>query len=153
MLPLSTSNITETYVLNETQYHKAISGVVSAASIQALIDKEDAESDGSSFWSDVRALSAIFDKLFKTDLIYKSELSAYIATDCEEYKEGEILFGTKSEVINQSFTFFSIYMLRTIIDVIPICTNPEVQAIATDSALVTLGFGYAVIGLLIVWLK
>lgn len=289
---LKSDDITETYELNQSEFHKAISGVIASASIQALIDEEDEKASDASFWSDVKAMSAFFNSLFKTDLIYKSELNAFISDECDEYKEGEIdlilndmsdligyfsnlsdgivgmikmltelknlftyisnlflhlgnyivavamrsasiiseltegkideklylneylikcipnrtnynsktnlytgykysqisyatcgeaeqvavvgglaalvdffkdfldggndymfcgaeleyiLFGTKSEIINQSFAFFTIYILRIAIDAFPICGNLEVEAIASESALVTLGFGYGVI--------
>lgn len=289
---LKSDDITEAYEFNQSEFYKSISGVIASASIQALIDEEDEKASDASFWSDVKAMSAFFNSLFKTDLIYKSELNAFISDECDEYQEGEIdlilndmsdligyfsnlsdgivgmikmltelknlftyisnlflhlgnyivtvamrsasiiseltegkideklylneylikcipnrinynskanlytgykysqisyatcgeaeqvalvgglaalvdflkdfldggndymfcgaeleyiLFGTKSEIINQSFAFFAIYILRIAIDAFPICENLEVQAIASESALVTLGFGYGVI--------
>lgn len=51
-----------------------------------------------------------------------------------------ILYGSKTEISNQIYTFFALYMLRLLLDVIPITANTEVQSLAAAST-----FGYPVV--------
>lgn len=51
-----------------------------------------------------------------------------------------ILYGSKTEISNQIYTFFALYLLRLMLDVIPVTKNPEVQSLAMAST-----FGYPVV--------
>lgn len=51
-----------------------------------------------------------------------------------------ILYGSKTEISNQIYTFFALYMLRLLLDVIPVTANTEVQSLAAAST-----FGYPVV--------
>lgn len=56
-----------------------------------------------------------------------------------------ILYGSECELANQMYTFFALYLLRLMLDVIPVTANTETQALAAAST-----FGYPlVMGLLI----
>lgn len=55
-----------------------------------------------------------------------------------------ILYGSESEVANQMYTFFSLYLLRLILDIGPVAANAEVQSLAAASTL-----GYPAVMLLI----
>lgn len=51
-----------------------------------------------------------------------------------------ILYGSKTEICNQIYTFFAMYLLRLLFDIVPVLTNPEVQSLAAAST-----FGYPVV--------
>lgn len=51
-----------------------------------------------------------------------------------------ILYGSNSEVANQLYTFFAIYLIRALLDIAPVVTNGEVQSLATAST-----FAYPVV--------
>ena len=51
-----------------------------------------------------------------------------------------ILYGSESEVANQTYTFFVLYLLRLLLDLGPVTGNAEVQALASAST-----FGYPVV--------
>jgi len=42
-----------------------------------------------------------------------------------------ILFGSKSEILNQTFAFLSLWLFRLLLDIPALCMNQEVQAMAT----------------------
>lgn len=56
-----------------------------------------------------------------------------------------ILFGDDSEILNQTFVFFSLYVVRLLLNIAPVLSNPEIQAIAAAST-----FGYPVVMLLVI---
>ena len=49
-----------------------------------------------------------------------------------------ILFGSTNEIANQLYVFTAIYLLRMVLDLGPICTSVDVQAMA---AAATIGYG------------
>lgn len=51
-----------------------------------------------------------------------------------------ILYGSKTEICNQIYTFFALYLLRLLLDIGPVLMNPEVQSLAAAST-----FGYPVV--------
>ena len=46
-----------------------------------------------------------------------------------------ILYGSECEIANQMYTFFSLYLIRLLLDIGPITTNAEVQSLAAASTL------------------
>lgn len=59
-----------------------------------------------------------------------------------------VLFGSNSEVANQMYTFVCIYLLRLLLNMPLVFSNPEVQSIATASTL-----GYPVIMILVTFVE
>ena len=51
-----------------------------------------------------------------------------------------IITGSRSEIVNQSVAFFNLYILRMLVDFIPVMANSEIREIASGSAAVTAGF-------------
>lgn len=52
-----------------------------------------------------------------------------------------IFFGSTSEIQNQIYTFVAIYLLRLVLDIVPIVSNTEVQTMA---AATTIGYGVVI---------
>lgn len=46
-----------------------------------------------------------------------------------------ILFGSESEIANQIYTYLTLYLLRVILDIVPVMSNAEVQSLAAASTL------------------
>lgn len=59
-----------------------------------------------------------------------------------------ILYGSENEVANQIYTFFVLYLLRLLLDIVPVAGNAEVQSLAAAST-----FGYPVVLGLIMFIE
>lgn len=59
-----------------------------------------------------------------------------------------IMFGSYSEIANQMYTFLGIYLLRLVLDIVPVTSNAEVQAMAAATTI-----GYGVVMALVIFLE
>jgi len=59
-----------------------------------------------------------------------------------------IMFGSYSEIANQMYTFLGVYLLRLVLDIVPVTSNAEVQAMAAATTI-----GYGIVIALVVFLE
>ena len=82
--------------------------------------------DGSAYSGSLEKLKGVF-KFLKTG---NGEDSMFRGAELEY-----INAGTKSEIVNQTITFFDLYFLRMILDIFSIFTDPEVNTIAGSATI------------------